>query len=187
MSHYTGAVPDTGPRPTDWLATAPCKDDPEAMFRNLDHEIEYAKSFCRRCPAITQCGDWALDTGQEWGVWGGLSEKERRALRRRAARPISVDDYTNSSPRSMHASRTLDEAWAEFTEPDGEHVLWTGPNVIHQPGGNLTPNRLAFRLDRGYWPDGGVKRTCGVGQCVKPAHLTDRRERVEEADLAVSA
>lgn len=183
------AAPPTPSRSEpDWRTTGPCKDDADAMFPTSNAaEIEHAKSYCRMCPVIERCLQWALETGEEYGVWGGLSEKERRALRRRAARPISIDDYTDQpSPRTMHASRTLDEAWAEFTQEDGEHVLWTGPKVVHQPGGNLTPNRLAFRLDRGYWPDGGVTRTCSVDRCVKPAHLTDRRERIEEADLAVA-
>lgn len=187
MNHYQGSIPDTATRPTDWLTGAPCKADPDAMFPGTnDADIAYAKSICRRCPAVERCLQWALETGQEHGVWGGLSEKERRRIRRRAARPISIDDYTGT-PRTMNASRTLDEAWELFTQPDGEHVLWTGPKVVHQPGSNLTPNRLAFRLDRGYWPDGGVTRTCRVDRCVRPAHLIDRRERIEEADLAVSA
>ncbi len=182
------AAPPTPSRHTpDWRTTAPCKADPDAMFPSSNaYEIDQAKAYCRMCPAIERCLQWALETGEEHGVWGGLSEKERRRLRRRAARPICIDDYTDG-PRQMNAARTLDEAWELFTEPDGEHVLWTGPKVIHQPGGNLTPNRLAFRRDRGYWPDGGVTRTCDVDRCVRPAHLTDRRERIEEADLAVSA
>lgn len=177
MSHYIGSVPDTGARPADWLATAPCKDDPEAMFpANLDVEIEYAKSFCRRCPAITQCGDWALETGEEYGVWGGLSEKERRRLRRRVARPVSIDEYAGA-PHRTPTARTLDEAWAEYTQTDGDHILWTGPKLVHQPAGNVTANRLAFRVDRGRWPDGPVLRTCGVDGCVKPSHLEDNPER----------
>lgn len=186
MRGYTGQIPDTIIRATDWRANAPCKADPDAMFDATPGGIEYAKGYCRRCPSVERCLQWALDTGEDWGVWGGLSDKERRAIRRRAARPISIDDYADT-PRTMHASRTLDEAWAEFTEQDGEHVLWTGPKVVHQPGGNLTPNRLSFRLDRGYWPDGGVTRTCDVDRCVRPAHLVDRRERVEEADLELAS
>lgn len=164
-------------RPTDWRATAPCKADPEGMFPgSLDHEIEHAKSYCRRCPAIERCLQWALDTGEEYGVWGGLSEKERRRIRRRrAVRSISIDDYTGTP--KQQACRTPQEAWDENTEPDGEHLLWTGPKVIHQPQGNLTPNRLAFRLSRGREPDGPVLRTCGVSGCVLPAHLEDNTER----------
>ena len=37
-------------------------------------------------PGVTECLAWALETGQDAGVWGGMSEDERRALKRRNAR-----------------------------------------------------------------------------------------------------
>jgi WhiB family redox-sensing transcriptional regulator len=49
-------------------------------------QIEQAKAVCRRCPVVQSCLDWALRSGQDSGVWGGLSEDERRALKRRQAR-----------------------------------------------------------------------------------------------------
>jgi hypothetical protein len=44
--------------------------------------------ICARCPVMWQCRDWALANPSlaEFGVWGGLSEAERRSLRRRAVR-----------------------------------------------------------------------------------------------------
>ncbi|RAE30272.1 WhiB family transcriptional regulator, partial [Burkholderia multivorans] len=47
---------------------------------------EEAKTVCRRCEVAETCLQWALESGQDAGVWGGLSEDERRALKRRAAR-----------------------------------------------------------------------------------------------------
>ena len=49
-------------------------------------QIEEAKAVCRRCAVVDECLRWALETGQDAGVWGGLSEDERRALKRRNAR-----------------------------------------------------------------------------------------------------
>ena len=49
-------------------------------------QIEDAKAVCRRCEVIEVCLKWAMDTRQDAGVWGGLSDDERRALRRRTAR-----------------------------------------------------------------------------------------------------
>lgn len=40
----------------------------------------------RRCPVSEHCLQWALESGEDSGVWGGLSEDERRAMKRRAAR-----------------------------------------------------------------------------------------------------
>lgn len=187
MSHYSGSVPDTEPARA-WLATAPCKAEPDAMFPGTnDEDIDHAKSFCRRCPVADTCLQWALDTGEEHGVWGGLSEGERRKIRRRPARPISIDDYTGTRSTKQKA-RTFQESWELYTLPEGEHLLWVGPKVIARPRPEpqLTPNRLAFFLDRGRWPDGDCKRMCGVEGCVKPSHLTDRRERAEETELAVA-
>ena len=76
----------------DWRHEAACRDeDPELFFPigNADlhwSKIEEAKAVCRRCPVVDDCLRWALETGQDSGVWGGLSEDERRALKRRNAR-----------------------------------------------------------------------------------------------------
>ena len=76
----------------DWRHSALCRDeDPELFFPigttgPAAMQIEEAKTVCRRCPVTTDCLTWALDTSQDAGVWGGLSEDERRALKRRGAR-----------------------------------------------------------------------------------------------------
>ncbi|WP_433169217.1 WhiB family transcriptional regulator [Kribbella sp. CA-247076] len=53
-------------------------------------QAEEAKKVCRRCEVIDDCLDWALRTGQDAGVWGGMSELERRELKRRDRRPRPV-------------------------------------------------------------------------------------------------
>ena len=72
----------------EWRSNAACAgEDPEAFFPVGSAgpalaQVEWAKAVCRRCPVVTQCLDWALATNQQDGVWGGLSEDERRSLRR---------------------------------------------------------------------------------------------------------
>ena len=69
-----------------------CADeDPELFFPIGDTgpallQIEEAKAVCRRCPLMETCLQSALERGEEAGVWGGLSERERHSLKRRAAR-----------------------------------------------------------------------------------------------------
>ncbi len=76
----------------DWRHRAACRaEDPELFFPVGNTgpsllQIEEAKTVCRRCPVMEQCLDWALTTNQDAGVWGGLSEDERRSLKRRVAR-----------------------------------------------------------------------------------------------------
>ncbi|MEU8250508.1 WhiB family transcriptional regulator [Nonomuraea sp. NPDC048916] len=79
----------------DWRHRAACRDvDPELFFPIGNSgpalmQIEEAKQVCRSCPAVESCLKWALESGQDAGVWGGLSEDERRALKRRTARARS--------------------------------------------------------------------------------------------------
>lgn len=66
--------------------TLPCEDeDPDRMFpESGDVPAEQdAQQVCLGCDFRRECGQWALDTNQEWGVWGGLTENDRRAIRRR--------------------------------------------------------------------------------------------------------
>ncbi|WP_431999494.1 WhiB family transcriptional regulator [Streptomyces sioyaensis] len=75
----------------DWRHQAECRDqEPELFFPAGNTgpyllQIEEAKAVCRRCPVLQACGQWALVTGQDSGVWGAMSEDERRAMKRRIA------------------------------------------------------------------------------------------------------
>jgi WhiB family redox-sensing transcriptional regulator len=76
----------------DWRHRALCRDEDPELFFPIGTtgpavvQIEQAKAVCRRCTVVQSCLDWALSSGQDSGVWGGLSEDERRALKRRTAR-----------------------------------------------------------------------------------------------------
>ncbi|MFI9772443.1 WhiB family transcriptional regulator [Streptomyces sp. NPDC052415] len=76
----------------DWRHYAVCKDEDPELFFPIGNtgpsllQIEEAKAVCRRCPVMEQCLQWAFESGQDSGVWGGLSEDERRSMKRRAAR-----------------------------------------------------------------------------------------------------
>lgn len=79
----------------DWRDQAACRqEDPDLFFPvgttgPALGQIEQAKAICRGCPVIEDCLRFALDTGQDYGIWGGLTENERRTLRRRTRRRLS--------------------------------------------------------------------------------------------------
>jgi WhiB family transcriptional regulator, redox-sensing transcriptional regulator len=67
----------------DWSAQAACRgQQPDKLFVR-GAEQNKAKQVCGACTVRTECLAEALDNQIEWGVWGGMTERERRALLRR--------------------------------------------------------------------------------------------------------
>lgn len=65
----------------DWQDQALCaQSDAEAWFPEKGGSSRDAKKICGRCPVRAPCLDYALATRQQHGVWGGMSERERRRL-----------------------------------------------------------------------------------------------------------
>jgi WhiB family transcriptional regulator, redox-sensing transcriptional regulator len=75
-----------------WRDHAACLDEDPELFFPVGNtgpalsQIEQARVVCGRCEVIQTCLDWAVETRQDAGVWGGQSDDERRALKRRTAR-----------------------------------------------------------------------------------------------------
>jgi WhiB family redox-sensing transcriptional regulator len=72
-----------------WRKAAICRDtDPDLFFPVGTTgyalvQIDRAKQVCGECPVNPDCLQYALDTNQDSGIWGGTSEEERRSIRRR--------------------------------------------------------------------------------------------------------
>lgn len=66
----------------NWTEAAACKNSSDQLFVQGAEQNE-AKRVCMRCPVKAECLAEALDNRIQWGVWGGLTERERRALLRR--------------------------------------------------------------------------------------------------------
>jgi len=68
-----------------WQADALCaQTDPEAFFPEKGGSTRDAKKVCGACTVRAQCLEYALEHDERFGIWGGLSERERRRLRKRA-------------------------------------------------------------------------------------------------------
>ncbi|XBH21966.1 WhiB family transcriptional regulator [Jonesiaceae bacterium BS-20] len=68
-----------------WQERALCaQTDPEAFFPEKGGSTREAKKVCVACEVRTQCLEYALAKDERFGIWGGLSERERRKLKKRA-------------------------------------------------------------------------------------------------------
>ena len=86
------------PAPTqdqwEWQYEGSCRDIDDTLFFHPEGErgaarrrrADAAKAICAGCPVLMECREQALAIREPYGVWGGLSEDERRAIKRRAAR-----------------------------------------------------------------------------------------------------
>lgn len=61
--------------------------DPEAFFPEKGGSTRAAKAICRGCEVRAECLQYALDNDERFGIWGGLSERERRALKQKTPTP----------------------------------------------------------------------------------------------------
>ncbi len=66
----------------NWAHSALCRNDPDAMFVRGGAQNRAAK-VCRHCPVILECRADALANRIEFGVWGGMTERQRRAALRK--------------------------------------------------------------------------------------------------------
>ncbi|MCX5043145.1 WhiB family transcriptional regulator [Aldersonia sp. NBC_00410] len=83
-----------------WVSQARCREvDPDQLFVRGAAQRK-AATICRHCPVLMQCGADALDNHVEFGVWGGMTERQRRALLK------------------QHPEV---ESWAEFFEAQRRH------------------------------------------------------------------
>jgi WhiB family transcriptional regulator, redox-sensing transcriptional regulator len=69
-----------------WQEQANCLGvDPDLFFPERGASTKEAKSVCRACEVRTDCLEYALTNSEKFGIWGGLSERERRRVRRERA------------------------------------------------------------------------------------------------------
>jgi WhiB family transcriptional regulator, redox-sensing transcriptional regulator len=81
----TAALLELAEEPTSWTERALCAEtDPEAFFPEKGGSTREAKRICIGCDVRAECLEYALLNDERFGIWGGLSERERRRLKRAA-------------------------------------------------------------------------------------------------------
>lgn len=69
-----------------WQDLANCRGaDPDLFFPERGASTRTAKGICRECSVRTECLEFAIVSSEKFGIWGGLSERERRKIRRERA------------------------------------------------------------------------------------------------------
>jgi WhiB family redox-sensing transcriptional regulator len=69
--------------PSWWRRQASCRGaGPDLFFPAKGEPASEAKEVCQTCPVALQCLDYAIASGEETGIWGGMSERQRREVAR---------------------------------------------------------------------------------------------------------
>lgn len=111
----------------DWRDGGLCQQvDPELFYPEKGGTAEPAKRICSLCDVRLKCLKYALDNNEEFGVWGGLSEKERRALKQRKTRGASAQPIRQRRRAGLADHHTTivemldrDATWAEIGQAIG--------------------------------------------------------------------
>lgn len=125
---------DRDDTPLDWQSDALCaQTDPEAFFPEKGGSTRDAKRICNECDVRGQCLEYALSNDERFGIWGGLSERERRKLKRRGLTvdgaivkhrqsSLPVEPFQRQFARTNHfmklvdADQELEDMYADYPE-----------------------------------------------------------------------
>lgn len=175
-----------------WMADGACRtEEPSQFFPDGSTGgwlpvIDHAKAICNTCPVLATCRTWALDTRQPYGIWGGLTEQERRRVQRRLEnnRTMPREQAVDAVLYPRGKGRPAADAFAERTEVDANgHTRWLLHHTSFSLGNrNRTPRQVSFILTHGREPEGRISNTCHVKGCVTGNHLTDEQMRRETAE-----
>ena len=103
------------PSETWWIERSSCiGEDPELFFPvgitgPAIEQAAKAIAICNGCPVRAECLEWALDTCQDAGVWGGLDEEDRREIRRARRREAAAAAGGATPPVGTEPSHADDE------------------------------------------------------------------------------
>jgi WhiB family transcriptional regulator, redox-sensing transcriptional regulator len=120
--------------------------DPEVFFPEKGGATREAKKVCSECGVQPECLEWALSTGQRFGVWGGHSERERRAMSVDFQRGLFYKggpmtrqkkaDKNLASPEPQEtAEETAEEDTREFEEAELAALLAPRERGVVRPEG----------------------------------------------------
>lgn len=114
----------------EWQARALCaQTDPEAFFPEKGGSTRDAKRICGRCDVKSECLQFALMNDERFGIWGGLSERERRKIKRQVR---EIAQRRGERPLPVVVARTWRELEAAATEAIASEPVSVTANVPAQ-------------------------------------------------------
>jgi WhiB family transcriptional regulator, redox-sensing transcriptional regulator len=143
----------TTPGPGPWAHDARCRNAPaEIFFPTRGESLDPARAICAHCPVIAECRDYAIEISELHGVWGGLSENERRRERkaRQAALQARRAETANPAPTKAAAGSLQ----ATLTELTAHPRRWAIVGHFAAPGSAATTASL-LRAGKRKAPPGG--------------------------------
>lgn len=119
------------PAEDDWRLRSACTpEDADLFFPDNKLGAGPAKHICATCPVVQACAQWALDTRQEYGVFGGLDERERKSLLRQAGEIKQRGPGRTKAPCGTRAAYDRHirngEAVDDLCATEGRHKPWIG-------------------------------------------------------------
>ncbi|NDK89602.1 WhiB family transcriptional regulator [Gordonia desulfuricans] len=100
----SAAAVSVGEARLSWVSQARCRgENPDDLFVRGAAQRK-AATICRHCPVQLQCGADALDNRVEFGVWGGMTERQRRALLRQHPEVTSWAAFFEAQQRRQRAA-----------------------------------------------------------------------------------
>jgi hypothetical protein len=134
----------TAPAWMDGQTFRPCTADPERWFSVVRREQKIAVAQCKRCPLLSPCREYALAEHPPYGIWGGLTERARRAggspsatPKRSSTVPVDCDSPTSYEQHRRRgedcepclAKRTATIERSRRARLDAEHA-WHGGSMV---------------------------------------------------------
>ena len=124
--------------------------DPDLFFPERGASTREAKEVCRGCVVQADCLEYALQNGEKFGIWGGMSERERRRIRRQRAlaRVAAAEAAEAAGEAQSRAVGSVVASDAFFPFADGLlAAAEAGATAIIQPGGSMRDDQVIAAAD----------------------------------------
>ena len=116
----------------EWMADAACIGKPQAwFFPSRGEESSRAKETCAGCPVLDTCREYALGKGERHGIWGGMSERERRRVRATRAVRGTIPDRTRSAEILAYVENLRRQGYHDYIQQAAGHFGISRKTVHH--------------------------------------------------------